>query len=329
MASPQDPPLSAPSDAHSAAARTAVPYQPHCTARSLFVPLRGLTYHVHAWGDAALASPERPVLLMLHGWMDVGASFQFVVDALATAEGFPRRVLAPDWRGFGLTSVPPADSYWFPDYLGDLDALLDALVPGQRVDLVGHSMGGNVVMSYAGVRPDRIRRLVNLEGFGLPRAEPRHAPRRLAKWLDALKTPQSLRDYASLDEVAARLMKNNPRLTPDKARWLAPHWSQPDGHGRWRILGDPAHKRPNPMIYRVDEILETWRGITAPLLWVEGDTTDVAQWWGGRYSAAEFHERLTVVRHTERHKLADCGHMLHHDQPAALAQRLAGFLGAA
>jgi pimeloyl-ACP methyl ester carboxylesterase len=329
MASPQDPQLSAHSDARSAATPAAATYQPLCAARSLFVPLRGLTYHVHAWGDAALASPERPVLLMLHGWMDVGASFQFVVDALATAEGFRRRVLAPDWRGFGLTSVPPTDSYWFPDYLGDLDALLDALVPGQRVDLVGHSMGGNVVMSYAGVRPDRIRRLVNLEGFGLPRSEPRHAPRRLAKWLDALKTPQSLRDYASLDEVAARLMKNNPRLTADKARWLAPHWSEPDGHGRWRILGDPAHKRPNPMIYRVDEILETWRGITAPLLWVEGDTTDVAQWWGGRYSAAEFHERLTVVRHTERHTLSDCGHMLHHDQPAALAQRLAGFLGAA
>jgi pimeloyl-ACP methyl ester carboxylesterase len=301
-------------------------YTARRASQSLFVPLRGLTYHVHAWGDADLATPDRPPLVLLHGWMDVGASFQFVVDALAEAEGFERWVLAPDWRGFGLTTGAGVDSYWFPDYLGDLDALLDALTPDAPVDLAGHSMGGNVVMSYAGVRPERVRRLVNLEGFGLPRMEPRQAPKRLALWLHSLREPHALRDYASLEEVAGRLMQNNPRLAADKARWLAPHWAQPDGHGRWRVLGDPAHRRPNPVIYRVDEILETWKLITAPLLWIEGDATDIGRWWGNRYSKAEFHERLAVVSNVERHVLADCAHMLHHDQPAALAQRLAAFL---
>ena len=296
-------------------------------AASTFVPVRGLRYHVHQWGDASLASVDRPALVLLHGWMDVGASFQFLVDALAEREGFERRVIAPDWRGFGLTEPQPAtDSYWFPDYLGDLDALLDALKL-DRIDLVGHSMGGNVVMSYAGVRPARIRKLVNLEGFGLPRTEPRHAPKRLAQWLDSLKEEQTLRDYASVDEVAARLMKNNPRLSADKAAWLAPHWSRPDARGRHVILGDPAHKRPNPTLYRVEEHLETWKLITAPLLWVEGDSTDTSMWWGHRYSKAEFHERLNVVAQAERHVLADCGHMLHHDQPQALAALLARFLG--
>lgn len=290
------------------------------------MPLRGLTYHVHAWGDAELATPDRPPLVLLHGWMDVGASFQFVVDALAEAEGFERWVLAPDWRGFGLTTWAGVDSYWFPDYLGDLDALLDALTPDVPVDLAGHSMGGNVAMSYAGVRPERVRRLVNLEGFGLPRMEPRQAPKRLALWLHSLREPHALRDYASLEEVARRLMQNNPRLAADKARWLAPHWAQPDGHGRWRVLGDPAHRRPNPVTYRVDEILEIWKLITAPLLWVEGDATDIARWWGNRYSKAEFHERLAVVSNVERHVLAECAHMLHHDQPAALARCMAVFL---
>jgi pimeloyl-ACP methyl ester carboxylesterase len=301
-------------------------YTPRRAAQPLFVPVRGLTYHVNAWGDASLVTPERPPLVLVHGWMDVGASFQFVVDALAATEGFERWVLAPDWRGFGLTASHPVDCYWFPDYLGDLDALLDGLAPETPVDLAGHSMGGNVVMSYAGVRPARIRRLINLEGFGLPRMEPRHAPRRLGQWLDALKEPHALRDYASLEEVATRLITNNPRLMPDKARWLAPHWSQPDGHGRWRILGDPAHKRPNPTIYRVDEILETWKHITAPLLWVEGADTNIARWWGDRFTKPEFHERLSVVPRVERHLLADCGHMLHHDQPQALAERVAAFL---
>jgi len=304
-------------------------YVPRRQAHSLFVRVRGLDYHVNTWGDASLVTPERPPLVMVHGWMDVGASFQFVVDALAEVEGVARRVLAPDWRGFGLTAGGSVDTYWFPDYLGDLDALLRHFAseaPGGRFDLVGHSMGGNIAMQYAGVRPGRIRRLANLEGYGLPRNAPADAPRRLANWLDALAEPQSMRGYASLDEVAARLVKNNPRLARDKARWLAAHWARPDADGQWRILGDPPHKRPNPITYRVDEMLETWKLVAAPLLWVEADASNPSTWWGNRYTGAEFHERLSVVPRVERHVLADCGHMLHHDQPHALAERLAAFL---
>ena len=307
-------------------ARMSMPYTARRLARSSFVPLRGLRYHVHQWGDASLVTPSRPPLVLLHGWMDVGASFQFVVDALAAAEGFERWVIAPDWRGFGLTDTPGADTYWFPDYLGDLDALLDALAQDRIIDLLGHSMGGNVVMSYAGVRPARIRKLINLEGFGLPQTRPDQGPRRMVQWLDELKQPQPLRDYASVDEVAARLLKNNPLLTPDKAAWLAPHWSAPRADGRWHILGDPAHKLANPVLYQVDQILETWKLITAPLLWVEGDQTDVARWWGNRYTKEEFHQRLAVVPSVQKATLAPCGHMLHHDQPAALALQLSAFL---
>ncbi len=295
-------------------------------AQSSVVPLRGLNYHVLQWGDATLATPDRPPLVMLHGWMDVGASFQFVVDALAEAEGFERWVIAPDWRGFGLTETPQADAYWFPDYLGDLDALLDALVPEGIIDLAGHSMGGNVVMSYAGLRPQRIRRLVNLEGFGLPQTKPQHAPKRLLQWLDELKQPQQLRSYASVHEVAERLLKNNPLLSPDKAAWLAPHWSRPAEDGRWHILGHPAHKRVNPALYQVAEVLETWKLITAPVLWAEGEQTDVAKWWGHRYPRSEFDDRLAVVPNVQRVRLSPCGHMLHHDQPQALAGHLATFL---
>jgi len=302
-------------------------YQPTRPSRSLFVPLRGLRYHVHVWGDASLIRPDRPPLVLVHGWMDVGASYQFLVDELSHAEAAQRFIIAPDWRGYGLTEGPTAvDSYWFPDYLGDLDALLEALCPEVPIDLVGHSMGGNVVMTYAGARPSRIRHLVNLEGFGMPRTRPEQAPKRLAQWLDELKAQQTLRDYDSAEAVAQRLLKNDPLLTPDKAAWLAPHWSQPGTDGRWQILGDPAHKRVNPMLYRVDETLECWKQITAPLLWVEGDRTDTASWWGTRYSKEEFHERLSVVSNVRKLTLSPCGHMLHHDQPQALARHLVDFL---
>lgn len=301
-------------------------YEPRRPSRSTWWTIRGLRYHAHEWGDASLATAETPTLVMVHGWMDVGASFQFVVDALQALGGPARHIVAPDWRGFGRTEAPGADAYWFPDYLGDLDALIRAVSPDRPVDLLGHSMGGNVVMSYAGARPARIRRLINLEGFGLPRSRPEEAPGRLTKWLDELQEVQTLRDYGSASDVAARLRTNNPRLSHDKAAWLATHWAQPDAQGRWQILGDPAHRRTNPVPYQVDEVLATWRAITAPLLWVEGSETALDRWWGHRYSLAEFHTRLAVVHQFRAETLPGAGHMMHHDQPEALAQLVAHFL---
>jgi pimeloyl-ACP methyl ester carboxylesterase len=299
-------------------------YRPRRAARSEWVTLRGVRHHVRVWG--ALSGPRSaPSLVLLHGYMDTGASFQFLVDALAELEGEARLVVAPDLRGFGLTETPPTDAYFFPDYLGDLDGLLTALFPGEPVDLLGHSMGGNVVMIYAGVRPGRVRRLINLEGFGLPEARPEDAPARYAQWLEELARPERLRDFESFEAVAAHLRKNDPRLAEDKAQWLARTWATPHD-GRFRLLADPGHKRVNPVLYRKAEALACWARISAPLLVVQGGATNVDRWWGDRYSLAEFGERLQVVAQVERQTVADAAHMLHHDQPEALAAALLPFL---
>lgn len=298
-------------------------YQARRPSRSEFIPIRHLDYHVRVWGEP---SPDRPPLVLVHGWMDVAASWQFMVDAL----GEDRHIIAPDWRGFGLTRGPATDNYWFPDYLADLDALLDHYASDQPIDLVGHSMGGNVVMVYAGVRPQRIRRLVNLEGFGMPATRPAQAPGRYAQWLDELKAlrrgDMDLKDYDSLDGVARRLMKTNPRLTEDKARWLAGEWAQPDDQGQWRILGDPAHKVVNAQLYRLDEVQEVFARITAPLLSVTASDDSLGQWWKGRYTLEEYRQRLKVVPDLREAHLDDAGHMLHHDQPQALARLIETFL---
>lgn len=307
-----------------------LPYTVQRPCRSHFIEVRGLRYHVLQWGETGLITPQRPPLVMLHGWMDVAASFQFVVDSLHAIEGDTRCIVALDWRGFGLTDPPPAtDAYWFPDYLGDLDAALDALFPAQPVDLLGHSMGGNVAMVYAGVRPERIRRLVNLEGFGMPATKPEQAPQRFAKWLDELKESPRLMSYPSVDAVAARLRKNNPLLRPERAAWVAPHWSREDAQGQWHLLADAAHKLVNPALYQRDEIVECWKRISAPVLWIEGDRTEMSKWWGQRYTRAEFEERLAVVPGVQKHVLSPAGHMLHHDQPEALAAQLHAFLASA
>ena len=302
-------------------------YTPHLHSRSHFEPVRGLRYHVRIWGpDPAPGAP--PPLVLMHGWMDVGASFQFLVDALAAGGDTPRSILAPDWRGFGLTETPGADTYWFPDYLADLDALLDRLVPEGPIDLLGHSMGGNVAMLYAGLRPGRVRKLINVEGFGMPRTQPEQAPGRLVQWLDELKSPARLRGYDSLAGVAARLRANDPLLAPERADWLAPHWARQDADGQWQLLADPAHKHVNPMLYHVEEVLASWRLITAPLLWVEGDQTDTAKWWGHRFPRSEFEQRLQAVPRVQQVRLAPSGHMVHHDRAEELATALSEFLHA-
>jgi pimeloyl-ACP methyl ester carboxylesterase len=299
-------------------------YQPKRVSRSEFVTIRNLRYHVRTWGQPA---PGQVPLVMVHGWMDVAASYQFVVDAFAR----DHYVIAPDWRGYGLTQAPPTDNYWFPDYLADLEFLLDHYAQDTPVDLVGHSMGGNIAVLYAGSRPERIRKLVNLEGFGMAATRPSQAPGRYAKWIGELKAfhrgEMALKAYDSIDGVARRLMKTNRRLTQDKADWLAQHWSRQEPDGRWHILGDPAHKITNATLFRVDEVLEIYQAIRAPLLAVEASDDSLGQWWQGRYTLAEYHERLKSVSDVRLGHIADAGHMLHHDQPEALARLIEEFLG--
>ncbi len=294
-------------------------YCPRRVSVSHFLQVRDLRYHVRVWEpDPARACDGE--LVLLHGWMDVSASFQFFVDAMTGNW----RVLAPDWRGYGQTARPHADCYWFPDYMADLDELLRQFSGAAPVDLIAHSMGGNVAMLYAGVRPHRVRRLINLEGVGLRSgAGPGSAPLRYGEWLDQLQAGARMHDYADREAVALRLMKTNPRLAADKARFLALHWSASNAHGRFEILGDPAHKHINPVLYRVDEVLACWREISAPVLLVLAEHTGEVHAF---IESDDFRGRLLAIPTLERTTLAQAGHMLHHDQPLALARLVESFL---
>lgn len=300
-------------------------YNVQKASRSAFVPIRKLQYHVRLWGEPG---PGKTPLFMVHGWMDVAASFQFVVDAFAK----DRYVVAPDWRGYGLTDAGGVDNFWFPDYLADLDFLIDHFQPEGSVDLVGHSMGGNIAMLYAGVRPERIRRLVNLEGFGMAQTRPSQAPGRYAKWMDELKAlnrgEMALKTYPDVAAVAQRLIKTNPRISLDKAEWLARHWAQPNAQGEWAILGDAAHKVINANLYKVEEVQEIFKRISAPTLCVIASDNSLDTWWKGKYTLNEFQERMKAVAQLQNALVQDAGHMMHHDQPQVLAELMEAFLDA-
>jgi pimeloyl-ACP methyl ester carboxylesterase len=281
---------------------------------SHFHEFRGLTHHVRTWG-----SPDAPKLFLLHGWMDVSASFQFLVDC------FRREwhVIAPDWRGFGL-SAWTREGYWFPDYYADLERILDHYQPEGPARLVGHSMGGVVSGIFSGIRPERVARLALLEGLGLARRPATDAPARYALWLDELRDPPRFRPYASFDEVAARLKRDNPRLAADKAAFLARHWAKELPSGEVVLVSDPRHKMPNPVLYRIEETIACWQRVTAPVLLVSGKDSNISR--RIRDTPEQFTERIGAFRNRREVAIDDCGHMMHHDQPERLAAVIEGFL---
>lgn len=286
--------------------------------RTETITLPDARLHVRHWGN----EKDTPPLFFLHGWGDSSASFQFVVDAL------PGRwhVIAPDWRGFGR-SPWNASGYTLTDYLADLDALLEYYAPDQPVRLIGHSLGGIVASLYAGIRPERVDRLAMLEGFGLWTAPPDEAPERCARWLEQRReNAVTFRHYTSAAEFAARLCRDNPRLSEARALFLASHALRETASGL-TLTADPRHRWPNPVLYPLAEAKACWRKITAPTLWVTGAQSAILR--GFDEHPDDYRERRACFLHAREICLENCGHNLHHDQPEVLAAALAAFFAPA
>jgi pimeloyl-ACP methyl ester carboxylesterase len=290
-------------------------YQPRRAPRHETRTVRGLAHHVTRWGP-----PSDDPVVLLHGWADTADTFQFLVDAL----GGDWPLAGFDWRGFGRSAWSGTD-YWFPDYLADLDQLLEGLCPAGPARLVGHSMGGNVALLYAGIQPERVRSVVSLEGFGLPRSNAADAPGRYRDWLHQLRDPPAFGQFASFDELAQLLLKRNPRLGADRAGFIARSWAAPVAEGGVRITADPAHKLLNPYRYRRDEAEACWARITAPTLMVLAGRSEMLPRLGEDGTEAGFRASIPGVR---VEVLESAGHMLHHEQPEAVASLIEPFLRA-
>ena len=175
----------------------------------------------------------------------------------------------------------------------------------------------------AGVRPERVAKFVNLEGFGLRATRPEEAPERYARWMDELRSPPQLRPYESFDELAARLIAGNKRLSRERADYLARHWGH-EKNGKVALRADPAHKIVNATLYRYEEALACWRKVTAPVLWVDGKESETLKRLG--LDTGGHAERRAAFRSLRFVEIDGAGHMLHHDQPEALARIVEDFL---
>jgi len=274
--------------------------------------------HLTRWGPEA--SAREPPVFLLHGWLDAGETFQFMVDALK--KDWP--VIAPDWRGFGRSEWPQ-EGYGFPDYLGDFDALVDQISPDAAVRVVGHSMGGNIANLYAGLRPARVRCVINLEGLGLPRTSPQDAPKRMRKWLDQIKSPTVEKTYNSFEQLASIIQFRYPRFAPAAAAFVARIWGTPDENGRVRLAADPRHHWVNPILYKREDAEATWGEIRAPTLVVLGQESDYLP----RLGADGTIEALRAAYPgADVVSIEGAGHMLHIERPDAVAPVIEAFMDA-
>jgi len=275
--------------------------------RTRSLAVRGIEYSMNEWGDE-----DAPLFFYLHGWADTGSTFQFVVDALASRW----RVVAPDWRGFGRTSHA-GGPYWFPDYLADLHEILKHYSPDSQVNLVGHSMGGNIASLYAGSMPERVKAIVNVEGFGLPDSDPDDAPQRFRAWLEAQEAGADFSLYPDFTGLLRRIRSRNPGLSEDRAAFVAREWARED-NGAVRLRADPRHKMPNPILYRRAEAAACWRRISAAVLLIAGEKSSFRSQLADLASSQE--------TETESHLIEGVGHMIHFEAPEVLAAQIEQFL---
>ena len=265
--------------------------------------LHGRRYHYTEWG-----APAAPAVIFLHGI--TGHARTWDDEARLLAERF--HVVALDQRGHGDSDPAPDGDYSDAALLGDLDAFVDAL-EFRRVSLVALSLGGRVAINYAGHHPDRVERLVVVD------IGPDIAPAGRAR-VGTLMA-QAPERFATLDEVIAHMRVNAPRYTEAMLRHRAQHAVRalPDGGFTWKY--DRALReaiRQGRMRVPAD-LWPQWRAIQCPTLLARGSESDIlTDEIAKKMLEALPHARLAVV--------ADAGHTVPGDQPAAFQSLLREFL---
>jgi pimeloyl-ACP methyl ester carboxylesterase len=279
------------------------------------VDSQGLTLHYLEWGEPAAA----PIVL-LHGFLDQAHSWKFFVDELTGRSPSTLWIIAPDCRGHGDSDWVGAGGYYhFPDYVYDLDCVVTALGLS-RFNLIGHSMGGTISFLYAGTFPERLAKLVLIEGVGPPGMDFIDAPPRMAGWIGDLheRGRNHFREYTSVAAGAGQLQQTNPRLKQEFAFELARAGMKQNGAGKWVWKFDPLHRTAPPQPFYTAQALEFFRCIACPTLIVNGAESRQTR-------RSDKQQRYEAIANCRLATISHAGHMIHQDNPEELAKVVAAF----
>jgi pimeloyl-ACP methyl ester carboxylesterase len=271
-----------------------------------------LKLHFWDWGDNGKSN-----LVLVHGSRDHARSWDKVAEAMSGEF----RVVAPDLRGHGDSSWATGAMYSIPEYVLDLSALID-IIGRHPVYLIGHSLGGAVVLQYAGVYPGRVKKLVSIEGYGPPpeKLVPSPAHERLRKWIENMREFElrSPRRYQNLQAAVERMREANPHISEGMARHLTLFGSiwNPDGTLVWKF--DNYVRAFSPYGFNMEDAQEIWRHIACPTLLFRGlESWAVDPEMDGRIHAIPDYRLINVP---------GAGHWVHHDQPGIFIEETRCFL---
>ena len=259
----------------------------------------------------------KPAVVLVHGGLDHARSWDWVGRSLRERY----HVYALDLRGHGNSAWALGAMYSLAELVLDLSVLLD-IIGDFPIRLVGHSLGGSVVLHYAGLYPERMHKVVSIEGLVLPR-EPRmrgSISERMRCWMEAVRNADNRRSkkYPSLDAAIARMKEANPHLSDEIARHLTLHGTnwEPDGSLVWKF--DDYMRAVPPYGFRLEDTLEIFGSISCPALLFSGLESFLPP--------ADTDPRAKAIRNCRVINVPNAGHWVHHDQLDLFVKETMAFL---
>jgi pimeloyl-ACP methyl ester carboxylesterase len=259
----------------------------------------------------------KPALVLVHGGLDHARNWDWVARALR--EHY--HVYALDLRGHGNSAWAPGAMYSLIEHVLDLSALLD-IINEFPIRLIGHSLGGMIVLNYSGVFPERVRKAVSIEGLGAPERSKVHGPvsEQMRYWIESVRKVEKrqTKTYPNLSAAVARMKEANPHLSDEVARHLTLHGTNWDADGSLVWKFDNYARVFPPYGHRVEDSVELYSRITCPALF----------FWGleSFFPVPETDPRKTAIRNARLVTVPSAGHWVHHDQLDVFLRETAAFL---
>jgi pimeloyl-ACP methyl ester carboxylesterase len=280
------------------------------SGRDIELELPHLLLAAREWGDG-----DGEPVLALHGWLDNAASFDTLAPLLPDLH-----LVAIDLPGHGRSQHrPPGVVHHFIDWVPEIAAAADAL-GWESFSLLGHSMGAGISSLVPAVFPDRVRRVVLLEGAGPLAADAGKAPEQLISALADEAKARALepRVFPDLESaVSARLHDSD--LDKEAARRLVERGTE-RVDGGVRFTHDPRLKTRSRLRFTEDQVHAFLAAIRCPVLAVEASR-------GWPFPKDLVEARLALIPGLER-ALVDGGHHVHLTHPERVAPLVADFFSA-
>ena len=290
-------------------------YAERMTPKLTTFPSQRLTLSLAIWGDEAA-----PPVILVHGGRDQKRSWDWTAKRLAERYC----VYAYDLRGHGESEWVNDGDYGVMDHVYDLVSLVDQ-IDAASIRLVSHSLGGNIAVRYTGLFPQKVEKLVAIEGLGpspkmLAERRALKPEQRMLNWIEdrRAKTPRKARILKTIEEAEARMRSAHPQLSEEQVVHLTKHGLRTNSDGTYSWAYDPAGMGRSPSDISHEDFVYLWGRITCPSLLLYG-----ADSWASDPSKDG---RATAFPAGEVRVYEGAAHWVHHDQFERFIGEVVAFL---